>query len=83
METAEVIRNAIYKGEWVVSIDLTDAYFHIPIHKKSQDFMWQGKRTSSGPFHSALLRPSRVLTSCERSKAHATKQGNAYTPVSR
>ena len=36
METAEVIRNSICKGEWVVSVDLTDAYFHIPIHQKSQ-----------------------------------------------
>ena len=34
METAEVIRNSICKGEWVVSVDLTDAYFHIPIHHK-------------------------------------------------
>ena len=39
METAEVIRNAICKGEWVVSIDLTDAYFHIPIHEKSQHLL--------------------------------------------
>ena len=36
METAEVIRNAICKGEWVVSIDLTGSYFHIPLHEKSQ-----------------------------------------------
>ena len=39
METAEVIRNAICKGEWVVSIDLTDAYFHIPIHEKFQHLL--------------------------------------------
>ena len=39
MEAAEVIRNAMCKGEWVVSIDLTDAYFHIPIHKKSQHLL--------------------------------------------
>ena len=36
MATAELIRNAICKEEWVVSIDLTDTYFHIPIHEKSQ-----------------------------------------------
>ena len=38
METAEVIRNSICKGEWVVSVDLTDAYFHIPI-QKSQNLL--------------------------------------------
>ena len=40
METAEVFQNAICKGEWVVSIDLTDAYIHIPIHKKSQMYQF-------------------------------------------
>ena len=39
METAEVIRNAICKGECVVSIDMTVTYFHIPIHKKSQNLL--------------------------------------------
>ena len=39
METAEVIRNSICKGEWVVSVDLTDAYFHIPIHQRSQSLL--------------------------------------------
>ena len=39
METAEVIRNTICKGEWVVSIDLTDAYFYVPIHEKSQHLL--------------------------------------------
>ena len=39
MEVAEVIRNSICRGEWVVSIDLTDAYFHIPIHEKSQHLL--------------------------------------------
>ena len=39
METAEVIRNAIGKEEWVVSIDLTDVYLHIPIHQKSKHLL--------------------------------------------
>ena len=33
MDTAELIRASLTQGEWVSSIDLTDAYFHIPIHK--------------------------------------------------
>ena len=33
METAKNIRDSLQQGEWVISLDLTDAYFHIPIHR--------------------------------------------------
>ena len=39
METAEVIRASVQAGEWVASIDLTDAYFHVPIHQKFQKYL--------------------------------------------
>ena len=39
METAESFRKWIRKGEWVTSIDLTDAYFHVPIHPQSQKYL--------------------------------------------
>ena len=39
METAESIRESIRKGEWVTSIELTDAYFHVPIHPQSQKYL--------------------------------------------
>ena len=39
METAEVIRASLQVGEWVASIDLTDAYFHVPIHPKFQKYL--------------------------------------------
>ena len=39
METAESIRKSIRKGEWVTSIDLTDAYFHVPVHPQSQKYL--------------------------------------------
>ena len=39
METAKSIRKSIRKGEWVTSIDLTDAYFHVPIHPQSQKYL--------------------------------------------
>ena len=32
METPESIRASLIPGEWVSSIDLSDAYLHIPIH---------------------------------------------------
>ena len=39
METAEIIRNSVTKGKWLVSIDLKDAYFHVPIHPDSQHLL--------------------------------------------
>ena len=39
METAEVIRASLQEGEWVASIDLTDAYFHVPIQPKFQKYL--------------------------------------------
>ena len=31
METAESIRRSIQQGEWITSIDISDAYYHIPV----------------------------------------------------
>ena len=39
METPELIRASLRKGEWVTSIDLTDAYLHVPIHTHSQKYL--------------------------------------------
>ena len=39
METAEVIQASPQTGEWVDSIDLTDTYFHVPIHPKFQKYL--------------------------------------------
>ena len=36
METPESIRTSLIPGEWVSSIDLSDAYLHIPIHPNSR-----------------------------------------------
>ena len=36
METSESIRTSLIPGEWVLSIDLSDAYLHIPIHPNSR-----------------------------------------------
>ena len=46
METANSIRLSIRPGDWAVSIDLTDAYFHVGIYPADQKwlrFHWQGK----------------------------------------
>ena len=39
METAENIRDSLQQGEWITSLDITDAYFHIPIHPRSQKYL--------------------------------------------
>ena len=39
METTASIRRAIPPGAWAVSIDLMDAYLHIPIHPASRKYL--------------------------------------------
>ena len=39
METPESIRASLISGEWVSSIDLSDAYLHIPIHPNSRKYL--------------------------------------------
>ena len=49
METPESIRTSLIPGEWVSSIDLSDAYLHIPIHPNSRKYLATGSRCSSSP----------------------------------
>ena len=39
METTRSIREAIRPNDWAVSIDLKDAYLHVPIHPNSRRYM--------------------------------------------
>ena len=39
METPESIRASLIPGEWVSSIDLSDAYLHIPIHPNLRKYL--------------------------------------------
>ena len=39
METPESIRTSLVPGDWVSSIDLSDAYLHIPIHPNSRKYL--------------------------------------------
>ena len=46
METNSSIRESIRQNDWGASIDLTDAYFHIPIHPRDRKwlrFVWEGQ----------------------------------------
>jgi hypothetical protein len=45
METLTTILGVTFPGHWLASVDLKDAYFHVPIraeHHKYLRFMWQG-----------------------------------------
>lgn len=39
METTRSVRHAVRENEWAVSLDLTDAYLHIPIHRASRKYL--------------------------------------------
>ena len=39
METVILVRQAMRLNDWAVSIDLTDAYLHVPIHHQSRKYL--------------------------------------------
>ena len=39
METMASVTQALQEGEWTTSIDLKDAYFHVPIHPRSRRYL--------------------------------------------
>jgi len=39
MKTQRDVTTALHAGDWAVRIDLTDAYFHVPIHLKSRHLL--------------------------------------------
>ena len=46
METTLSIRDAIQQGDWAASLDMTEAFFHFPIHPKDRKrlrFVWEGR----------------------------------------
>ena len=53
METAEIIRQSVTKGEWLCSLDIKDAYFHVPISPRSQKYL--RFQTSQGVFQFVAL----------------------------
>ena len=39
METVASLKNAVQPGDFAVSVDLQDAYLHVPIHKSSRRYL--------------------------------------------
>ena len=39
METTQSVLSSIRQGDWMISVDMKDAYFHIPVHPRSRKFL--------------------------------------------
>ena len=39
METPATIQEALQKDEWTITVDIKDAYFHIPVHPAFRKFL--------------------------------------------
>ena len=67
METPESIRASLISGEWVSSIDLSDAYLHIPILPNSKKYLRFCQRSQVFQFTSlpfGLATPPRGSSVC-------------------
>ncbi|KAL1919968.1 uncharacterized protein VTP21DRAFT_1114 [Calcarisporiella thermophila] len=83
METLQSILPLIRRHDWMTSIDLKDAFFHIPVHARSRtylQFIWEGKKyqfrvlpfglTSSPRIFTKVLRP--LLAECRKTGIRVT-----------
>ena len=70
LETPESIRTSLIPDEWVSSIDLSDAYIHIPIHP-NYGFAMILRCSSSPPFG-----PSSLYKDCTGSEADGPHKGS-------
>ena len=75
METAEVVRASL-QGEWVASVDVTHAYFYVPIHSKFQKYLRAG---SDLPVQSPTLRDC----NCSFGVYSIDERGKIYIPFTR
>jgi hypothetical protein len=39
MESAQTVRSVLTKGQWAISVDLQDAYFHVPIRPSMRKYL--------------------------------------------
>ena len=86
METPESIRTSLVPGEWVSSIDLSDAYLHIPIHPNSRKYLKFCHRSqvfqfTSLPFGLGTAPPPGLYNDRKGSEAHCTFQRTQTSPI--
>ena len=85
MEIPESIRTSLVPGEWVSSIDLSDAYLHIPIHPNSRKYLRFCHRSqvfqfTSLPFGLATAPPG-LYNDHKGSEAHGPLQRTQTLPI--
>ena len=78
IETPESIRASLIPGEWVSSIDLSDAYLHIPIHS-IKEVPTVFPQFSSVPVH---LTPFSLYNDCKSSEADGPHKRSQTSPIS-
>ena len=67
MEGLHPLPSLIQQKDWMVKLDLKDAYLQVPIHPGQHhllQFQWQKQLTSLSAFHSDFQQHLRCLPSC-------------------
>ena len=79
MESINTIENLMSQDDFMVSIDLTDAYFSIPIYEEDRKFLkfrWDGKLYQFNVLCFGLTSAPRVFTKCTKPiVSHLRKRG--------
>ena len=84
METVKSIRQSILVNDWAVSIDLTDAYLHVPIHSQPKKYLRVHLRSSSLPVHGLLFRnvPKSIDFHQTNGRNSSTFASTCHIPIS-
>ena len=86
METQRKVKDAVQLNDWAFSLDLTDAYLHIPIHHWSRKYLIHVGRPSV-PVQGTPIRPLdksfRVYTPYDCHRDILKEKGDNSTPLSR
>ena len=87
METQRKVKDAVQLNDWAFSLDLTDAYLHIPIHHRSRKYLRFTLKRSSVPVQGTPIRPLdksfRVYTPYEGHRDFLKEKGDNSTSLSR
>ena len=85
METTESIRTSLIPGEWVSSIDLSDAYLHIPIHPNSRKYLRFCYKSQVFQFTSLpcglATAPPGLYNDCKGSETNGPLQRTQNSPI--
>ena len=74
MDTAKDIASLLRPGDWMASIDLKDAYFHIPVNRRFRRLLRFGWR---GRLYQYLVIPFGLCVSMALHSGHVATEGVA------